>query len=52
MVSSSFSSFPSRTRATILVIEDERDVLGMLQDELGAQGYKVITASNGVTCPS
>ena len=44
---SSFSAVSGRGRATILVIEDERDLLAMLQDELSAQGHKVITAENG-----
>jgi CheY-like chemotaxis protein len=31
----------------ILVIEDEKDLRNLLQDELVAHGYKVFTASNG-----
>ena len=43
----SFSSFPSRSRGTILVVEDERDLVALLQDELSMQGYKVVAAENG-----
>ncbi|WP_435641728.1 response regulator transcription factor [Micavibrio aeruginosavorus] len=47
MPSGSFSSFPSRSRGTILVVEDERDLVALLQDELSMQGYKVVAAENG-----
>lgn len=32
---------------TILVIEDEKELCDILQDELSSQGYKVIVAHNG-----
>ncbi|AEP09538.1 response regulator [Micavibrio aeruginosavorus] len=47
MPSGSFSSFSSRSRGTILVVEDERDLVALLQDELSMQGYKVVAAENG-----
>ena len=33
--------------ARILIIEDERPMRTALQDCLGAEGYRVLTASNG-----
>ena len=36
------------TQHTILVVEDEASLCELLQDELSAMGYKVITAANGV----
>lgn len=32
---------------TILIIEDEKELCDILQDELTAQGYKVVVANNG-----
>lgn len=32
---------------TILVIEDEKELCEILQDELSSQGYKVVVAMNG-----
>lgn len=31
----------------ILLVEDEKELCDILQDELGAQGYMVVTARNG-----
>jgi CheY-like chemotaxis protein len=31
----------------ILLVEDEKELCDILQDELGAQGYHVVTARNG-----
>lgn len=36
-----------RNGQTILVIEDEISLCELLEDELGAMGYNVVTASNG-----
>ncbi len=33
--------------ATILIVEDERDILGLLEDHLIEEGYTVLTASTG-----
>lgn len=35
------------TKKTILVVDDERDVLMMLEKGLEGQGYQVLTADNG-----
>lgn len=32
---------------TILIIEDEKELCEILQDELSSQGYKVVVAMNG-----
>ncbi|MBL7068351.1 MAG: response regulator [Candidatus Omnitrophica bacterium] len=32
----------------ILVIDDEKEFLSLLESRLGAEGYEVITASNGI----
>lgn len=34
-------------KQTILVVDDEKDVLFMLEKRLAAEGYSVITANNG-----
>ncbi len=37
----------NQTAKTILVVDDERDVLLMLEKGLAAEGYHVLTADNG-----
>ena len=39
---------PRRRNKTILVIEDEISLCELLEDELGALGFRVVIASNGV----
>lgn len=39
---------PRRRNQTILVIEDETSLCELLEDELGAMGFRVVIASNGV----
>lgn len=39
---------PRKRNKTILVIEDEISLCELLEDELGALGYRVVIASNGV----
>uniref|UniRef100_A0A832I683 DNA-binding transcriptional regulator NtrC n=1 Tax=Eiseniibacteriota bacterium TaxID=2212470 RepID=A0A832I683_UNCEI len=34
-------------RGTVLVVEDDRDMRVLLEDELGAEGWTVVTAANG-----
>ncbi len=34
-------------KATILVVDDDPEILGMLSARLGATGYKIITAADG-----
>jgi CheY-like chemotaxis protein len=36
-----------RSSATILVVDDERDVVDVLEAALRAEGYRVVTACNG-----
>ncbi|MBU0799685.1 MAG: response regulator, partial [Alphaproteobacteria bacterium] len=37
-----------RRNKTILVVEDEISLCELLEDELGAMGYRVVVASNGL----
>ena len=38
----------TKSQVSILVIEDEEDLCEILQEELGAEGYKVTIAHNGL----
>ena len=46
MLTDTLQQMPTGTRK-ILVVDDERDILSLLQHQLNAQGYQVITASTG-----
>ncbi|HUT21028.1 MAG TPA: response regulator [Anaerolineae bacterium] len=46
MLTDTLQQMPTGTRK-ILVVDDERDILALLQHQLNAQGYQVITASTG-----
>jgi DNA-binding response OmpR family regulator len=35
------------TKGTLLIVDDEEDVLGIVTEYLRAQGYRVVTASSG-----
>lgn len=38
---------PSANRKTVLVVEDEPDIMGLIRHQLESQGYRVITAALG-----
>ena len=42
-----FGDMAARDRTTILVVDDERDVVGFVRDALEDEGYEVLIASDG-----
>ena len=49
MVETIFTSETTQSAETILVIDDDTDILALLEMSLASDGFKVVTASDGLS---